>query len=281
MIQRIKQAIRCLMGRNITTTVVETKIPIEHIVPSDKLLKGKVAVIGGAYGGIGKAIASAFYDAGCQLILAGRNISKLNDLQKNFSSEKVKILKLDYSDIGSFGKFFNDAFEIFGKVDIFVSAAGTHTENVDFWKMTPEEFDRVLQIDLKSNYFLCQHLVNKMISNHIEGHILLISSTRGSEPAFSPYGISKWGLNGMVKGLAQIYSQYGISVTCISPGPTATELIGKKEGDSVDTTENHFGRLTMPVEVANLALLTVSDAGTMLAGENIHLGGGRGSFDIR
>lgn len=113
------------------------------------------------------------------------------------------------------------------------------------------------------------------------GHILLVSSSRGAEPAWSPYGISKWSLNGLTKGLAQILLPYGIIVNAIAPGSTATELIGVKSGDSIESEENGLGRLVMPVEVANVAKLLVSGAGDMIVGETIHISGGRGLFDIR
>ena len=123
-----------------------------------------------------------------------------------------------------------------------------------------------------------------MMQNQIgveKSHILIISSSRGSEPAWSPYGISKWALNGLIRGLAQMLLPYGIIVNGISPGATATELIGIKEDDSIYSTENGEGRLIMPDEIANVAKLLVGPAGDMIVGETIHVSGGRGVFDIR
>ena len=120
-----------------------------------------------------------------------------------------------------------------------------------------------------------------MKDHGVKGHILIISSSRGSEPAWSPYGLSKWGTNGMVKGLAQVMIQYGIVVNGIAPGPTATDLLGVKEGDSIYTTENVIGRYAKPLEISAYAKLLVSDLGDMVVGEMLHISGGRGCFDIR
>lgn len=120
-----------------------------------------------------------------------------------------------------------------------------------------------------------------MKENKIKGSILIVSSSRGSEPAWSPYGISKWGLKGLVEGLGKMLIPYGINVNAIAPGSTATGLIGIKEGDSITSEENGMNRLIMPDEVATLAKLLVSDAGKMIDGEVVHIAAGRGTFDIR
>lgn len=120
-----------------------------------------------------------------------------------------------------------------------------------------------------------------MKENKIKGSVLIVSSSRGSEPAWSPYGISKWGLKGLVEGLGKMLIPYGINVNAIAPGSTATGLIGIKEGDSITSEENGMNRLIMPDEVATLAKLLVSDAGKMIDGEVVHIAAGRGTFDIR
>lgn len=120
-----------------------------------------------------------------------------------------------------------------------------------------------------------------MKDNKINGRILFISSSRGSEPAWSPYGISKWGLNGMVKGLAMTLFPYKINVNAIAPGSTATNLLGYNKGDSIYVDDNSECRYIMPVEIANFASLIVSDAGAMINGEIVKIASGRGSYDIR
>lgn len=259
-------------------------IPIQHDVDSNNMLKNKVAVIIGGSGGIGLAIAKSFYESGCKVILCGTNQAKLERcLEKFDNSENVRTMIFDIADIDKFKEKIEIAASIFGKIDILVNSAGIHTENVDFFTMTSNEYDRVMDVNIKGVYFICKEFVEYMKKHKAKEkkHILLISSSRGSEPAWSPYGVSKWALNGLTKGLAQLLLPYGIIVNAIAPGSTATELIGVKAGDSINSQENGNNRLIMPVEVANIAKMLVSSSGDMIVGEIIHVSGGRGVFDIR
>ena len=260
-------------------------IPVEHIVDKDELLKDKVAVVIGGSGGIGLAIAKSFVESGCKVVLCGTNEKKLKKSLEEFTDkEKAQAMVFNIADADLMRSNVEKAVKIFGKVDILVNSAGVHTENVSFFTMAPGEFDRVMNINLRGPFFLCQAFAEYMMkdNNAIDKkHILLVSSSRGSEPAWSPYGISKWALNGLTQGLAQMLLPYDIIVNAIAPGSTATELIGVKEGDSITTNENKIGRLAMPDEVANLAKLLASPAGDMIVGETVHISGGRGVMDIR
>lgn len=253
-------------------------LPISYPVSSEKEFESKIALISGGSGGIGFAIAKLLKESGCTAIIAGTNENKLEFLCKETGLESIV---MDYSKPETFDNIVKNIVARYGKLDIFISSAGVHTEDVDFWCMDVHEFDRVLDINLKGTFFACQSVGRYMRDNRIKGSILLISSSRGSEPAWSPYGISKWGLNGLTKGLGKIFVTYGINVNAIAPGSTATELLGIKEGDSITSNENGMGRLIMPEEVATLAKLLVSDAGKMINGEVIHIAAGRGTFDIR
>lgn len=268
----IKKVIRMFKEREI--------IPVEHPVTVNTLFENKVALISGGTGGIGFSIAKSLLESGCKVIIAGTNDRKLTEIRSSFSKDTATI-KFDYTQPDKFKRVIREAAEIFGKIDIFISSAGVHTENVDFWTMQPEEFDRVMAINLKGTFFACQAVGEYMKNNGIKGHILLISSSRGSEPAWSPYGISKWGIKGLTGGLAKMLLPHGIIVNTIAPGSTATALIGVKEGDNIYSLENGELRFIMPDEVATLAKLLVSNAGNMIVGETIHISGGRGIFDIR
>lgn len=259
-------------------------IPIIHLTESTKILDGQVALIVGGSGGIGIGIARSFIESGCKVIIAGTKLEKLEYYSSQIREkypERISTLKLDLLDIKSFHNKIKEASNIYGKIDILVNAAGVHTSNIDLWNVTSEEFDKVMNINLKGPYFFSIITARYMRDNHIKGHILYISSSRGLEPAWSPYGLSKWGINGMVKGLGKMFIPYGIVVNAIAPGSTATELLGYKDGDSIFTAENAAERYIMPDEIGIYAKLLVSDAGNMLIGETINISGGRGVFDIR
>lgn len=253
-------------------------VAVPHVVEESKILDGKVAVILGGTGGLGQAITKSLCESGCKVVLCGTNESKLKKLA---TGENIHPLQFNVSDYDRMASNVEKAVAVYGKVDIVIYSAGVHTENVDFFTMTPEEYDRVMNINLKGAYFVCQAFGKYMMKHKVHGHICLISSSRGSEPAWSPYGISKWGMNGLTKGLAQMFMPHGIVVNAIAPGSTATELIGIKEGDNLYSNENDAHRLIMPDEVANIAKVLVSSAGDMISGEVVHVSAGRGCFDVR
>lgn len=258
----------------------EKKIPIVSIKEPGKLLDGKVALITGGSGGIGMAIAKSLLECGCKVIIAGTNEQKLKKSIEILQND-AKYVILNMNDISSFRDKINSVVSIFGHIEFFVNSVGVHSENFDFWNMTECEYDRVMDINLKGVYFFAQSAAKYLRDNNLKGKLLFVSSSRGSEPAWSPYGVSKWGLNGMVKGLAKELFHYGINVNAIAPGSTATNLLGYKKGDSIYSDDNSECRMIMPEEVGNLTNLLLSDAGNMINGEIIHISSGRGIYDIR
>ena len=253
--------------------------PIIPQITIPNLLEDKVALIMGGHGGIGRAIVKSFLDSGCKIIIVSRNVEKAK-ASFNMSSS-VSFISFDLLNLSEVNKMVEQAVALYGKIDILVNTAGTHTENVDFWTVSETEYDRVLDINLKGCYFVCRSVAVYMKNNGIKGHILNVSSSTGGEPSWSPYRISKRALEGMTLGMAQIMQPYGIVVNGIAPGEVATNLINWNEGDSIDTEHNHFGRMALPEEVANLALFLVSDMGNMITGQMIYMSGGRGVYDIK
>lgn len=253
--------------------------PVIPQITIPNLLKDKVALVMGGQGGIGKAVVKSFMDSGCKVIVVSRNADKA---KTSFAdNQNVSFISFDLLNISDVNNMVAKAVAIYGKIDILVNTAGTHTENVDFWTVSETEYDRVLDINLKGCYFVSRSVATYMKENGIKGHILNVSSSTGGEPSWSPYRISKRALEGMTLGMAQIMQPYGIVVNGIAPGEVATNLINWKEGDSIDTEHNHFGRMAIPEEVANLALFLVSDMGNMITGQMIYMSGGRGVYDIR
>lgn len=273
------------MYKLIKATREKEMLPV--IVPTEnsELLSGKVAFIAGGSGGIGMAIAEQLLRCGCKVILGGTNTDKLDrcriDLMNKNDDYSVESHLFRNDNVSELKEAFESIAKVYGKMDIFINAAGVHTENLDFWNLDPEEYDRIMNINLKGPYFSCLAAAKYMISNKIEGQMLLISSSRGSEPTWSPYGISKNCIDSMVHGLAKQFVSYGITITGLAPGPTATSLIGVNKGDSIYSEETQLKRLAMPEEIASYAALLVSPAGKIATGEVLHVSGGRGLFDIR
>lgn len=253
----------------------ENKIPVTSIKEDGNLLKGKTALIIGGSGGIGFAVAKKFADCGCNVILAGRNIEKLKSKSQLVNGNYVNI---DIANIKDFDHEIGLASQIYGKIDILVCCQGIHTERpgFNFLTVTEEEYDSVMNVNLKGTYFLCQSMARYMIAEQIKGHILIISSERALEPSWSPYIISKRGLAGVVEGLAQVLTDRGIIVNAIGPGPTATTMVGPLIKGSIHTNDNPIGRYTLPEEIAEYAKMLVSDLGNTIVGQTIYMSGGSG-----
>ena len=257
-------------------------LPVQKVTDPGRALDDKVAFIAGGSGGIGMAIAEALLDSGAKVVLGGTRFEKLEACREKLGhGGDVACVVMDAADVGAADSVVDKANAAFGKIDIFVESSGVHTENVDFWTMTPEEYDRVMSVNLRGAFFLARSVARRMMDSGQGGHILLVNSSRGFEPAWSPYGISKWGLRGLTQGLAQTLLPYGIIVNGIAPGSTATPLIGVGEGESIASEENGVGRLATPGEIAAWARMLVSPGGAMVVGETILVSGGRGGIDIR
>lgn len=272
----IKQGIVALKAKNIQ--------PVLQTVGDEGLLDGKAALIVGGSGGIGKAIAKAFLKNGASVVVAGSRTEKVERAVAELGGKTAGVV-MNLASPETFGKIVNEAASCFGGIDILVNSAGVHTEDSSmggFLDFTVEEYDRILDINLRGVYFMTQAVAKRMIADKVEhGHILNISSSAGNEPAWSPYRVSKWGLKGITEGMAAALVRHGITVNAIAPGSTATLLLGVEKGDSISAEDNRLGRLAMPEEIAEYAVMLASPLGDMVVGDTLYVSGGRGVCDIR
>lgn len=275
----IKHAIKSFVAALKTKNIV----PIEHQVDERNILQGHVALIIGGSGGIGYAIVKSFLESGCKVIITGTNANKLKYCVKELGERNVQYMVLDLNEVCTLPEKIDSIGKMYGKIDILVNSAGIHSTRAmtDFFNTTEEDFNNILDINLKGTYFVSQAIAKYMVNNKIKGHILNISSSTGAEPAWSPYRLSKLGVEGFTRGLAQTLTPYGITVNAIAPGSTATNLLNYSNGDSIYTADNAVGRYIMPDEVASYAKILVSDLGNMVVGSTLYVSGGRGTYDIR
>lgn len=253
-------------------------IPIKCSVENGEILKGKTALICGGSGDIGKAIVNEFYRQGCNLIVSGTNLDKLKKIKENYA--EVKCIVIDLNDVYSLEGKVLEASQLAGcSIDILVNATGVGGRFV-FGKISPEQWDDVMNINLKGAFFLNQAVGNYMINNRIKGHILNVSSASALRPAWTPYQISKWGIKGFTVGLADKLLPYGITVNAIAPGPVATKMLNMGEYDSIDMPSQPSGRYALPEEVASLAAYMVSDLGDLIIGDTFYISGGSGIVSL-
>lgn len=262
-------AVRILKSKNV--------VPIYLRKDENKILDGKTALITGGASGIGFSIAKAFNEAGCRVIIAGRNENKLKNACEKLGGT-VKYIVLDVLQVSLISEKIEDASKVFGEegqIDILVNSAGIHG-NQHFIDVTEYTFEKVIDTNLKGTYFMCQKMGKYMIERKIKGHILNISSASALRPAWTPYEISKWGVCGMTKGIAGALIKYGIVVNAIGPGPVSTEMLGRDEKDTLYLQDNPSKRYAVADEIGQMAVYMVSDFCNLVVGDTLYMNGGAG-----
>ena len=258
--------------KNITTEIAS-------LAPSN-LLNGRTALITGGTSGIGKAISKAFLKAGANVIITGRDLQRTENVAEELYGEvkkgKIYAIDINNQDVESFETKFLEVLNLIGdsKIDILVNNAGVN--GGPFFGGSEDEYDMVLDTNLKGTFFLSRIVSSYMIENHINGNILNLASSSSIRPANSAYAISKWGIKGLTLGLAKLLIKHNIVVNGIAPGPTATPMLMKDGDNSISLPQNPSGRYVMPEEIANLAVILVSSMGRMVVGDIIYVTGGAG-----
>ena len=246
----------------------------------NQLLKGKTAVITGSTSGIGFAIAKAFLNAGANVVVTGRDIHKIEksvaELTPFKGSSQLFAHELDVLNVNQFEEYLKDIIDLIPehKIDIFVNNAGIGGAPSHF--NPSEEYDRIMNTNLKAVFFLTKYVAQHMIENKIEGNILNISSCASLRPAGGIYGLSKWGVKGLTEGFAKLLIPHKIVVNAIGPGITATPFMGKTKTDDIYDKRNPSKRFVIPDEIANIAVVLTSGMGRMVVGDTIFVSGGAG-----
>lgn len=264
------------------------RLPLHKVTPQivelkqDGLLQGRTALVTGGTSGIGSAIAKAFLKADATVVITGRSQKKIDTAVKAIKDEiggnkPIYGLELNMKDANTFDNKLKELLALVptGQVDILVNNAGV---SVDTHAASPEEeFDSVLDTNLKGVYFLSYRFAHYFKDHQIKGNILNIASSSSVRPATSAYGLSKWGVRGLTEGLARLLAPHGITVNGIAPGQTATPMMDGVSADNIYHPTNLIGRYIMPVEIANMAVILVSDAGKSIVGDIVYMTGGSGN----
>lgn len=257
------------------------KIAVPSVKGMESLLEGKTALISGGSSGIGFSIAQKLLSAGCQVIVSGSNEDKIVKCCEELNSDKVKGIVLNICEVGNIDSSFDLALKQFpdSNIDILINCAGYNPKK-GFFDITEYEFDKTFDTNVKGTFFLCQAAARYMIKNKIKGHILNLSSSSALRPAWSPYEMSKWTIKGFTVGLADTLISHDIIVNAIAPGPTATPMLGVDPSGDIDLPNSPIKRYATPEEIANLALVLVSDMGNLIIGDTIYATGGSGVISL-
>ena len=238
-------------------------------------LTGKTALVTGATGGIGGQIAKDLAANGAEVIITGRNEAALNELAKELG-EKAKIVVCDLSKQSEVETLIAKAEEKAGKVDILINNAGL-TKDTLMMRMKPEDWDEVLNVNLKAAFILSKDAVRGMIKRRF-GRIISIASIVGvvGNAGQANYAASKAGLIAMSKSLALEVASRGITVNCIAPGFIATKMTDAipEAARNALIAKIPAVRLGMPSDIAAAALFLSSDEASYITGQTLHINGG-------
>lgn len=276
----VKRAVKyILFGTPVVNKISANVVTINH----NDFLHGRIALITGGTSGIGKSIAEAFMRSGANVIITGRTQEKVYEVCKHlsqFGDGEALGIAMNNAQPSTFKEKFEEIRKLVkGKnIDILVNNAGIGGGDIS--NTSEEEFDMVINTNLKGTFFLSRLVGRYMKDNHIAGNILNIASSSSLRPACSAYTFSKWGLRGFTLGLAKTLAPYGITVNGLAPGPTATPMLNRDASD-ITFPKNPTGRYAMPEEIANMAVVLTSDMGRMIVGDVIYMTGGAGliTFD--
>ena len=238
-------------------------------------LDGKNALVTGASGGIGRAIAETLHSSGAKVTISGTRMEPLEELA-NVLGERVHIVSCDLSSGLEVENLSKSALEKMGSIDILVNNAGITRDNL-FMRMSDEDWSTVLEINLTSTMRLCRGVLRGMMKARW-GRIINIGSIVGStgNPGQGNYAASKAALLGMSKSLANEVASRGITVNCIAPGFVKTAMTDKLNDNQKEAIKSKIptGRLGEASDIAYATLYLSSEEASYITGSTIHVNGG-------
>ncbi len=241
------------------------------------LLEGRNAIVTGGAKGIGKAIAQALAGEGANVLIADLDAENARAAADDIRVEGVKAegRYLDIGDVDGASAFAAAVEDEFGPADILVNNAGV-CRTVSVMDMTPDEWDRVMDINIRGTFFLTQQFFGRMTARGSGRIISLgsISGERGARFAGMHYSVSKAGVIMMTKALALNAADTGVTVNTVSPGIIDTEMT-RSINSVVDPKDVPMNRMGTADEVAQAVVFLASDMAAYVTGQNISVNGGQ------
>lgn len=239
-------------------------------------LSNKVVLITGATGGIGGVIAQKMKQAGATVVISGRNVEKLNTA---FDDSFIKI-PCDLSAEDGAEKLINDTIERTGRIDILINNAGITADTL-MMRMTDEQFDNVINTNLRSTFKMCRAVIMPMMKQRF-GRIINMASIVGvvGGAGQTNYAASKGGMIAMTKSIAAEVASRGITANAVAPGFIKTPMtdVLPEELKKTYLSQIPAGRFGEPEDVANACVFLASDEASYINGQTIHVNGGMGRF---
>ena len=236
--------------------------------------KNKKILVTGATGGIGDSIVKKFLSLDASVLGTGTNNEKLDLLKKNYP--KIETAKFDISEHENIDEFIENVFSKLGGLDILINNAGITKDNLSL-RMKNDEWQKIIDINLSSTFYLCKSAIKKMLKNKY-GRIVNITSIVGHTGNIgqSNYSASKAGVVAMSKSLAIEYAKKNITVNCVSPGFIQTKMTEKisEEMKNILLSRIPMNKLGTGDDVSNTVAFLCSESSSYITGETIHVNGG-------
>ena len=237
-------------------------------------VKDKKILITGATGGIGSAIVKKFSELGGNIFATGTNQEKLKKLKDIYP--KIHILNFNILNHTKIEEFIDKVANTLNGIDILVNNAGINNDNLSL-RMKHDEWQKVIDINLTSTFYLCKYSLKKMLKNKF-GRIINITSIVGHTGNLgqSNYAASKAGIVAMSKSLAIEYAKKNININCISPGFIKTDMTGNidEKIKSILMSKIPMNKLGNSDDVADCVIFLASNLSSYITGETIHVNGG-------
>ncbi len=238
-------------------------------------LTGKCALVTGASGGLGAAIATALATAGAKVALSGTRVDALEALKAKIG-ERAVVTPGDLGDAAATDKLFKDAETALGQVDILVNNAGLTRDGLAM-RMKDEDWQKVIDVDLTAAFRLSRAALRGMMKRKW-GRIVGITSIVGvtGNPGQSNYAAAKAGMIGMSKALAQEVASRGITVNCVAPGfivSPMTDALNEEQKTRL-LGAIPLGRMGTAEEIAAATLYLASAEAAFVTGQTLHVNGG-------
>ncbi|OYX75176.1 MAG: 3-oxoacyl-[acyl-carrier-protein] reductase [Rhizobiales bacterium 32-66-11] len=238
-------------------------------------LSGKTALVTGATGGIGGAIAKALHAQGATVAISGTRREVLDAFAAELK-ERVHVLPCNLGVTEEVEKLIPDAEAALGQLDILVNNAGITRDNI-FMRLKDEDWDQVIAVNLTSTFRLSRAAVRSMMRRR-SGRIISITSVVGvtGNAGQGNYAAAKAGMIGMSKSLAQEVASRGVTVNCVAPGFIATamtDVLNEKQREGI-LKAVPAARLGAPDDIASACVYLASDEAGYVTGQTLHVNGG-------